>query len=179
MAYTLVLSDIPKVITAGESVSWRMCLVDYPADSGWKLSYFLLKPGNFIWIDAVADGRDHLVEIPFSQSAEYEPGDYHYQAHVADATERYRVDKGEVTVLPDFSAQTEGYDGRSWFDVAIDALEASIQGRASKTQLAQTVGGVQVQHMSLSDQLDALGRLKQIRAGKGKFMRTIKPRFPS
>lgn len=163
MAYVTVLGDIPQEITAGESVSWKRTLDDYPASESWVLTYSLVKSGSKITITGTASDDDHLIEVAFSTTAGYTAGDYHYQAHVSDGSERYLVDEGEVKILPDFAEQSTGYDNRPWYDIAIDALEASIQGRASKTQLMQTVSGIQIQHMSHDDQLRALGKLKGIK----------------
>lgn len=166
MSYTTVLSNIPKKITAGESVSWSVSLDDFPASAGWVITYTLVKSDTRIQIVSTADGDTHLVEIPFATTAEYDDGEYHYQTHVSNAVERYQVGEGAIEILPDFATKTDGHDGRTWVEIAIDALEAAIEGRAGKTQLQQTINGLQVQHMSLTDQIDALGRLKRILAGK-------------
>lgn len=174
MTFTTVLDAIPKTITAGESVSWRVSLADYPASSSWVLTYTLVKSDNQIQIAAAASGADHLVEIPYTTTQAYDPGEYDYQAHVSNGTERYRVGSGKIEILADFAVQVDGYDNRDWLDTSIEALQASIQSRASKTQLSQTVGGVQIQHMSLTDQINALRELKNIRAGKKIAKRGLK-----
>ncbi len=166
MAYVTVFNDIPDRITAGESVAWSVSLSDYPASESWVLTYTLVKAGLKISIIAQADGDNHLVQIPFATTAGYQAGTYHFQAHAANGTERYLVGQGKIEILPDFAEQSAGYDARPWYDVAIDALEASVQGRASKTQMSQMVGKVQVQHMTLDEQLTALRRLKSIRYSK-------------
>lgn len=160
MTYVNVLDDIPQEITAGESVSWKKSLSDYPASESWELTYSLVNSSGRIQIVSTAEDDDHLIEVAFSTTAAYTAGEYHYQAHISDGSERYLVDEGEVTILPDFAEQSSGYDNRPWYDIAIDALELSIRGRASKTQLMQTVSGIQIQHMSLNDQLKALRKLK-------------------
>ena len=166
MSYTTVLSNIPKKITAGESVSWSVSLDDFPASAGWVITYTLVKSDTRIQIVSTAAGDTHLVEIPFATTAGYNDGKYHYQAHISNSVERYQVGEGAIEILPDFATKTSGHDGRTWVKAAIDALEAAIEGRASKTQLSQTINGLQVEHMSLTDQLNALGRLKRIWAGK-------------
>lgn len=166
MSYTTVLPNIPRKMTAGESVSWSVSLSDFPASAGWVITYTLVKSDTRIQIVSTASGDSHLVEIPFATTAGYAAGEYHYQAHVSNTVERYQVGEGVIEILPDFATKTTGHDGRSWLEIAIDALEAAIEGRASKTQLQQAVNGVQVQHMSLGDQIEALGRLKRIMAGK-------------
>ncbi len=184
MTFTTVLDAIPKTITAGESVSWRVSLADYPASSSWVLTYTLVKSDNQIQIAASASGADHLVEIPFATTQAYDPGEYDYQAHVSNGTERYRVGSGKIKILTDFSTQTDGYDNRSHNRKVLDALEAVIENRASKTQLTQTVGPVQIQHMSHDELMQAQKKYafkcarEDLRAGR-KLKRTIKPKFYS
>ena len=69
---------------------------------------------------------------------------------------------GSVEVRVDYGAQAAGHDFRDWVQISIDALEASIQGRASMTQLTQKINGTEVQHMDLTQQLAALKELKVI-----------------
>ena len=183
MTYSVVLSSLPSRFSAGDSLSWRWSDHRFPA-SDWTLQYVLLKAGKKIAIDAVADGTDHLVELPNSTTADYESGEYRWKAHVSnDDGERYEVDSGSVEITEDYASQTRGMDARSHVKKVLDALEASIEGRASKTQMQQTVGGVQVQHIELADQIKLRDRYairyrKELAAsGKGSSRRTIKPRF--
>jgi hypothetical protein len=185
MSYTTVLSNIPKKITAGESVSWSVTLGDYPASSGWVVTYTLVKSDARIQIVSTASGDAHLVEIPFATTAAYDAGKYHYQTHVSNGVERYQVGEGVIEVLPDFATQETGYDGRSHVKKVLDALEAVIENRASKTQMVQEVAGVQIQHMTtdqiikLRDQYYSKYMRECAASGRAKTRRTIKPRFRS
>lgn len=73
--------------------------------------------------------------------------------------------------------------GESHVKKVLDALEAVIENRASKTQLQQSVDGVSVQHMPLSDLMDARDRYarkyrKERAAAAGKSSdRTTTARF--
>ncbi len=183
MAFVTVLTNIPEKIMAGESVSWKVSLSDFPASAGWGLIYILVKSDDLISIAASADGDDHLVEIDMATSAKYPAGDYSYQAHITNGMERYQVDSGMIKIVADFATQKDGHDPRSHVKKVLDALEAAIEGRASKTQMFQTVGGVQIQHMPLSDQIRlrnkyaAKYRQEQIAAGNIKSRRIVKSRF--
>lgn len=171
------LTKIPAQITAGDSLRFTVDLADYPAPD-WVLSYSLVKSGVQIVFSSTPDGTSHLVSVPAAITALYSPGTYHYQAKAISGSDVGTVERGVVEVLTDFSTQTTGLDARTWLDIAIDALEAAIAGRADKTQLAQKIGGIEVQHMSLAEQLDALDRLKAKRlAMSGKLRKTIRPRF--
>lgn len=173
MAYAQVFDKIPPKITAGTSVSWRVSLPDFPAAEGWTLTYSLVTSSAQIVVESTPDGDLHLFEIPFADSAEWSPGTYSWQSHVANSTERYLVNSGSVEVVADLGAATGGRDTRTWIDTAIDALQAAIAGRASKTQLVQVVDGVQVQHMRLNDQIAALKQLKSLRASSRRKLKNI------
>ncbi len=183
MAYTTVLDKIPLTLTSGDSISWAVSLSDYPASESWELTYTLVKSGTNIQIVASASGNDHLIEVPSETTSEYDSGEYEYQAHVSNGTERYQVDSGIVEIVIDFSQQASGYDPRSDVKKSLDALWAAYYGRASKTQLHQTIGGIQVQHMQpnqIREEINAMEikyRHELVVAGKIKSRRTIKTRF--
>ena len=183
MAYTTVLSDIPSTLTAGESISWSKSYSDYPASDSWVLTYTLIKSDNQIQIVASADDDDHLIEVPAATTAAYTVGEYDWQAHITDGTERYLVDSGVIEVITDFAEQSSGFDSRSHVKIVLDALESAIEGRASKTQLTQRVGNTEVQHMSFADLAAARDlyaakyNLELVKAGKRTSSRKIKTRF--
>jgi hypothetical protein len=178
MAYSKVLQNPPKRITASESLSWSVAFFGFPASDGWALVYTLVKSGNSFAIIASADGSKFLVEIPHTTTKDYVTGKYNYQAHVSKGDERYLVESGVIEVITDFATAVDGVDARPWIDRCIDELEARIENRAGKTQTFQTISGVQIQHMTLEAQLDALGRLKRIKAARsGKPFKSINSRF--
>ena len=154
MAYTNVLTDVPAEIIAGNSVSWILSLSDYHAPS-WVLTYALVKDGKKLAITGTDDGTDHLVELAASTTAAYAAGTYHYQAYVTNSTlsERYVVDSGTIEVLPNFATQTAGYDDRTHAKVALDAIEAVLENRATKDQEAYSIAGRSLSMTPISDLL--------------------------
>jgi len=183
MTYVTVLDKIPSQLTAGISASWSVSLSDYPASESWVITYTLIKSDNQIQIESTADGDDHLIEIAAATTAAYDPGEYEFQAHITNGTEKYQIDAGVIEILTDFATQDSGYDYRSHVKKVLDALESVIEGRASKTQLSQKVGNFEVQHMSLAEQIKyrdlykAKYKRELIAAGKIKSSRVIKMRF--
>ena len=174
----MTLTATPKSFQAGDSISWLLTHPDYPASAGWSLSYVLIKTGSKVTLGSVAAGDSHLVESAPAATTAYAAGTYAYVAQVKNGTDRVTVERGSIEILADFAA-SGAFDTRAWLDVAIEALEAAIAGRAGKTQMSQTLpGGIQVQHLSLNDQIDALKKLKSMRlATKGRWHKTIRPRF--
>jgi len=114
----------PEFFIAGDTVKWRKSLPEYRPDAGWTLRY-----------DFVKDGSKHSVTATD-------------QASVTDGTERYTVATGRIEVKPDFVAVQNGYDARSHVRKVLDALEATILGKASKDQMSYTIAGRSLARMS-------------------------------
>ena len=139
----------PEFFIAGDTVKWRKSLPEYRPADGWTLRYDFVKDGDKQSVTAT-DGGDgsHLVTISASQSADFTPGIYHWQATVSDGTDRYTVATGRIEVKPDFVAVQNGYDARSHVRKVLDALEATILGKASKDQMSYTIAGRSLARMS-------------------------------
>ena len=182
MAYTVVLDDIPKALVAGNSLSWKKSLSEFPATE-WTLTYALVNADAFIKITATADGNDHLVEIPPTTSDDYTPGDYEYQAYVenSDSSERYKVEQGQFRVLTDFESQTTGHDARSWVKKTLDYVEDLIQGKAQKDRASYSVAGRSLSAYSWDEiyklRSDLLAQYKAEKRAKRKKNSTAYVRF--
>ncbi len=104
-------------------------------------------------------------------------GRYDYQLIATGDGYRVTLDRGSIEVLADLSTLTS-HDGRDWLDTAIDALEASLAGRASNKQLVREFDGVRIQDMTLAEQIEALQEFKRMRVvKKGRWKKTITSRF--
>lgn len=148
MPYTTVLGDIPREITAGNSISWEFALSDYPASS-WTLTYSLLNANDQITITGTSSGDSHLVELPAATTAAYNPGVYKWQAYVTNGSERYPVGTGTIEILANFATATElGLDTRTHARKVLDSLEALIEGKASKDQLSYSIAGRSISRLS-------------------------------
>ena len=89
-----------------------------------------------------ADGTDFLITITTAASAGYTIGRYTYQARVENVGgEKYTVGKGVIEVKPNLELDTTGADYRSHVKAVLDALEATILGKASSDQLSYTIAG--------------------------------------
>lgn len=181
------MTDIPtvtqKTITAGNSVAWTISLDDYPASDSWALSYILLNSTTKITISSSADGDDHAVDLAAVTTAAYTAGEYEYTAMVTDGTDRYTVETGIITIMPDPSALST-YDGRSHAKKVLDALELLLEGKASDDAASYAIGNRSLTKMSPDelmmwrDRYRAEYRKEQMIAGNVK-RKVIKARFSS
>lgn len=134
MAYDV--PDIePASVTAGDLVTWTRSLQDFPASDGWVLTYALTKTSVRITITGTASGSDHLVSVAKATTANWSAGTYTAQGYVTKSatSERYQVFNGIIQVTTNLAAQSSGYDGRSHAKKCLDAIEAVLESRASKT----------------------------------------------
>lgn len=126
---------IPARIVAGTSLQFTRDLPDYPA-STWTLTYALVKSGQRITFSGADNGDDrHLLDVAPATTAAWAAGTYAYQAILSDGTDRITVESGTLQIVPDFAAQSSGYDGRSHARKVLDAIEAVLEGRASESDL--------------------------------------------
>lgn len=124
----------PEKIISGMTVKWKKTLDDYPAPA-WTLTYVLFKLGSQINFNAVPDGTDHSVVLTKSDTAGYDAGEYHWQAYVDDATERYQVGEGTLEIITDFSQQTTGHDLRSNAQIMYEGIMALLEGKIGRKDL--------------------------------------------
>lgn len=131
---------IPKKIRAGDTLEFTDTISDYKASDGYTL-YYVLAADNIITLTSVADGDDHKFTITAVTTAAWVPGVYSYQAYVTKTTSSYTVETGTLEVLVNLRVQKPGYDGRSHIKTVLDALQATIEGRATKQHSSLSIGG--------------------------------------
>lgn len=141
----------PDKVAAGDTVEWYRDLADYPASEGWTLSYSLVKSGTKIDITAGADGDAHLVSVAAGTTSGWAAGDYRWQAYAASGSTRHVVGTGRITILPDYASQTAGLDDRSHAEKTLEALKATIEGKASSDQLEIQIRGRRIARMAPSE----------------------------
>lgn len=132
MSVTIPTTE-PQQLQAGDSISWKISLADYPASVGWYLKYRLLASSGKIDIQSVADGDGHLVAITAATSAAWTAGTYTMQRMVTNGTDRYTLDTRTIQILPDLSAATAATDTRTQARRALDAINAVLEGRAARS----------------------------------------------
>lgn len=127
----------PTTVTAGDTIQWQIALPDYPATGGWSLKYALRGSAGVINITSAASGADHLVSVTAATSSPWAPGTYHYTKYVEKGAgaslERVTLGSGTITVECNWAAVTTAVDTRSHAKKVLDAIEAVLEGRASRS----------------------------------------------
>lgn len=147
----------PTLINAGDTVKWTKSLADYPASAGWALVYTLVNTAQRYTVASVAQGADHLVTIAAAISAAYVPGDYAWRAQVSLAGEVYTVGTGRMTIKPSFAAAT---DARSQARRMLEAVEATLEGRASSAVGDYEIAGRRLKYIPVPELLVLRDRLR-------------------
>jgi hypothetical protein len=128
MSYPVPTSP-PTSLRAGDTVTWRRTLPNFPASAGGTLSYVLVRTGNQILFSATADGDDYLVEVPATTTADWTTGKYTWLERITDAGKVYTLSTGVVEILPNLAAATGGLDTRTHAQKTLEALEAWIENK--------------------------------------------------
>ncbi|MFT5729686.1 MAG: hypothetical protein ACI8PB_003857 [Desulforhopalus sp.] len=160
--------EIPRNIVVGDSVEWVDYFGGYLSPE-WSLRYVLICPLTKIEVVSVADAETdgHLFSIPSTTTDSWQPGDYHYQVYATSGSDRKTIGRGFLTIEIDFSKQ-EKHDARPWLDRVIAALMASIEGRASSSQLLMEISGSRIEHIFHLDQRELLNGYKKYRAARNR-----------
>lgn len=128
----MVARQMPAAITAGLTFEVTFSFPDYLA-TAWDLTLHLRGPKNSNVV-AVDDGLSHNITISAADTSVLTPGQYWYAVRVTDGTATFEAEKGTLQILPDLTAQVEGYDGRTQAEIALEAIDAVLANRATIDQ---------------------------------------------
>lgn len=150
-------------LTAGSTIDQPIAaLAGYPAGAGWVLKVRLAarsSGGSAVTYPCVADGDAYRLQIA-AAAATWPPGDYSWSAWVERAAERFPVGAGTVAVAPDPTAIGAGYDGRSQARRMLDAVEATLEGRATSATAEYEIAGRKMRYIPLPELLTLRDRLR-------------------
>lgn len=168
----------PSELRAGVTWQWTRELPDYPA-SAWTLKYWFKKTGATganLSLTATASGDTHSVSVVAATTAAYTAGDYTWVAIVTAGAESHEVDHGTFKLLPRYDAAAN-LDDREHARIVLDAIEAVIEGRATKDQQEYSIGSRMLKRTPIKDLLElrdkyraevfALDRAEAAANGKG------------
>lgn len=135
----------PPVITAGDTLQFTHTDEEYTIED-WTLSYNLVATSNFYSFQAsLGSGYAFSASIAAATTSSWAAGVYRWISFVSKGSgvtlERHQREQGTLEILPNWAAQTSGYDQRSHVKKTLDALEAMLLGKASRDQMSYSIGG--------------------------------------
>jgi len=155
----------PEKVVAGDTITWQKSLADYPATT-YTLTYYLVFESSSaatpVTITAAASGANHLVTVDAADSADWSAGQYVWSAFASKTGERHLVGKGRLVVDPDPAALTAGTDSRSFSKYMLDAIEAVLQGTATREEKSIKFDGQELEYKSGDELLDLRQRFAKM-----------------
>ncbi|WP_320055607.1 hypothetical protein [Desulfuromonas thiophila] len=174
------LPHIPQQIYAGDTLRFRRSLAAYNAADGWALQYSLSGPAKIVF-STTADGSSHAANVSAATTGSWPAGIYHLVEAAVKEAERHTVAVGTVEVLAN-PADAASADQRPHCKRMLDAIEATLEGTASKNQRRYRHGDRELERydildlIKIRDHYAAQWRAYQ-RAQTGRTSRLIKARF--
>ena len=144
----------PDVLYVGDNWLWKRDLTDYPVAS-YSLSYsfrLLTSAATEIALGSsqITESNTSLytISVASSTTTSYTKGNYTYQEYITKtaSSERLVLNKGVVAVKSNLDADTG--DPRSHNRIVFDALEATLENRASIDQMSMSIAGRSLSRMS-------------------------------
>ena len=140
------MPGIPETIYAGDSLSWAEPAGEYPTPT-WTMHY-AVRGASALDLTSTPSGSEHGFLATAAQTSALTPGQNSWQSFVTNlAGERYTISTGTLTVRPNLPAQFTGFDGRSHAQKVLDAIEATMEGRATKAQAVLQINNRQIQYL--------------------------------
>jgi hypothetical protein len=153
----------PATIIAGDTTQWLKSLANYPASAGWLLGYTLVNAAQRYTFSASAMSDNYLVNIAAATTSAYVAGNYDFRAAVSKAGEVFTVSQGRMAVTPAFGVAV---DARSQARRTLEAIEATLEGRASSATAEYEVAGRKLRYIPIPELLQLRDRLRGDVAGQ-------------
>lgn len=149
------LTEVPALITAGDTVLLSLNVPDYPPADGWSLSFSFASKGKsaIVWT-STQDGGNHAITVAAATSSEYQPAVYRGNGWATkdNGTTRVLVWDGFLEVRPNLDGQSQDFDPRSHAEKMLESINSVLEGKATKDALSTTIAGQSILRMTY-DQL--------------------------
>jgi hypothetical protein len=154
---------IQSEYVAGDTWAFTMSLADHDAPT-WTATIYFENQNQTFSATASASGSDHSFSIAAATTAGYKAGRYRWSIRATSGATVETVQSGWVDVLPN-PASSGMRDVRSWTRRTLEAVEATIEGRATDGQLAVTIAGRSISRIPLMELMQIRGQLRgEVRA---------------
>jgi hypothetical protein len=145
----LILEQVPTSVISGDTWRFTLEFADYPAPT-WDLTFYAENKDSTFSQAAVDSGSNHAFVIDAANTALIKDGKYKWMIRATDGAIVETISSGWIDVVVN-PAAAGNKDRRSWARRTLDALEATLEGRASSDQIAMSVGGRSISRMSLAE----------------------------
>ena len=132
-------------------------------------SKMIIKGDNvkYIFSNIVEKDNSFYIEEPADATKNLETGVFKYQILNDEGIE----DSGDIEILPNFALMDEDESVRSHWEVVLEAIEATLAGKATAAQASISVGDKSISYMSVSELLSLRDFAREkIAEENGKFV---------
>jgi hypothetical protein len=154
----LILDTVPDNAIAGDTWRWSLDLPDHPAPT-WNSTIYLRNSEGSLSQVGVDDGTKHSFVISAAASATQKPGKYKWFVRVTDGSSTETPLEGWIEITPNPAAGN--FDPRSQSRKLLDAVEATLLGRATSDQLAMAINGRSLSRTPLEELKSWRAQLRQ------------------
>lgn len=148
----------PAQIVAGDTAKWLKTLADYPASAGWALAYTLVNASQRYTFSAAVQGDDFLITVSAATTSGWAAGSYDFRGAVSQAGEVYTVSVGRIAVAAAFGA---AIDARSQPRRTLEAIESTLEGRASSATAEYEIAGRKLKYIPIPELLQLRDRYRR------------------
>ncbi len=151
-----------RTLIVGDTLDFPTSIPDYPASSGYVLTYRLIPrtSGTPITIISGANGDDYRTQVEAVTTTDWADGEYSWFADVAKDGDVFTVDSGVVTLLPNPRTAT-AYDGRSPARKALDAVNAVLSTWGTNAHVQEyTIGNRSMRFATKAEAIQQRDMLK-------------------
>lgn len=143
---------LPATLVQGETLNYTASVADYPAGDGWVLTLYLnpRSGGTARSVTSTASGDDHLLQATSTTTATWAAGDYGWEIWAALGSERYRLEAGQLELVPSLIGAAAGTDTRTQAEVALDAAKAALAAWTPTTRRYR-INGREMEFNSAAD----------------------------
>lgn len=166
----------PDRIYAGDSINFLTETAGYSAADGWQLKYRLVPvsaSASAITLASSAEGSSHRIQASAAVTAGWTVGDYAWSSWVELGAEVYTISTGRLSVIADPRTAAAGTDLRTHAERMLEAIEATLEGRATIAQQELEINGRRMRYwpaaelLTLRDRYQAEVRRQRAAAGGG------------
>lgn len=145
-------TEQPLILRQGDTLAFTQSFHDFPADSGWTLTYVFspLGGGQPITFSSTNSGGLHLLSVDAATTLTWPAGEYTGQAYVAKLTERYSVECKPIEIFPDLTTAAQA-DPRTRARKILDFIVGSHEKIVQKQAVNAVIDGLQIQFRTFDE----------------------------
>ena len=156
----------PLELVVGDFLQWKRSdiAIDYPP-SAYSAEYVARITGggsNEIKIPGTEPSGDdyYLFTATSAESADFEPGKYHWQLEITQTAtgNRVVVDIGDFTAIPDMDNNQA--DPRIHAEIMIDKIQSILEGKADADVSSYSIAGRSITKMTFDELMAARDRYR-------------------